>query len=229
VRFLSVFRFGTAADLCITVNNVGKSHAMPVDFVETPLEEIDAILAVNIHGTLAVTKMLVPGMVARCVSLIASSSSRADPIFRKRGLVLNVGSFSGAIASPMLAAYSGSKAFLQTFSDALAAELAPAHVRVQCLNTYFVVSSMSKIRRASALIPTPAAYVRACLARIGSAGGAAYTGRPSAATLYPTHALLDYALGVLSWKSVVIRYTHALHKDIRRRALRKAEREAKKQ
>jgi hypothetical protein len=90
------------------------------------------------------------------------------------------------------------------------------------------VSSMSKIRRSSALIPTPAAYVKACLARVGHSGGAAFTGRPAAATLFPTHAIIDYLLGVLSWKTAVIRYTHNLHKDIRRRALRKAEREAKK-
>jgi 17beta-estradiol 17-dehydrogenase / very-long-chain 3-oxoacyl-CoA reductase len=88
---------------------------------------------------------------------------------------------------------------------------------------------MSKIRRASLMIPTPATYVRACLARIGSAGGALGTGRPSAASVYPPHAVLDYALGVLGWKDAAIGYTHRLHKDIRRRALRKAEREAKGQ
>lgn len=63
----------------------------------------------------------------------------ADAARRKRGLIVNVGSFSGAIASPMLAAYSGSKAFVSTWSDALAAEVAPKGVVVQHLNTYFVV------------------------------------------------------------------------------------------
>lgn len=86
---------------------------------------------------------------------------------------------------------------------------------------------MSKIRRSSALIPTPAAYVRACLSRIGLSGGALFTGRPATASLFPSHAIIDYAIGVLSWKTAVIGYTHRLHKDIRRRALRKAEREAK--
>jgi 17beta-estradiol 17-dehydrogenase / very-long-chain 3-oxoacyl-CoA reductase len=65
-------------------------------------------------------------------------------ILRKRGLIMNVGSFSGAIASPMLATYSASKAFLQTFSDALAAEVRPKGVLVQCLNTYFVVRTQSR-------------------------------------------------------------------------------------
>jgi 17beta-estradiol 17-dehydrogenase / very-long-chain 3-oxoacyl-CoA reductase len=36
-------------------------------------------------------------------------------------------------------------------------------------------------------------------------------------------------MNVVGWKSAIIRYTHGMHKDIRRRALRKAEREAKAQ
>lgn len=36
-------------------------------------------------------------------------------------------------------------------------------------------------------------------------------------------------MGVIAWKGAFIKYTHDLHKDIRRRALRKAEREAKAQ
>jgi 17beta-estradiol 17-dehydrogenase / very-long-chain 3-oxoacyl-CoA reductase len=39
----------------------------------------------------------------------------------------------------MLAVYSGSKAFLRTWSDSLAAELTPKGVVVEHVNTYFVV------------------------------------------------------------------------------------------
>lgn len=53
---------------------------------------------------------------------------------------------------------------------------------------------MSKIRKPTALIPLPSAYVRACLARVGLQGGALGTGRPATLTAYPTHALLDYAV-----------------------------------
>jgi 17beta-estradiol 17-dehydrogenase / very-long-chain 3-oxoacyl-CoA reductase len=199
-------------DIGVLINNVGKSHEMPVDFVETTQQEIDDILTVNINGTLRTTSIVLPGMISR-----------------KRGLIINVGSFSGAVASPMLATYSGSKAFLQTFSDALAAEVAPKGVTVQCLNTYFVVSSMSKIRKATPLIPMPSAYVRSALARIGLQGGAYGTGRPSALTPYPGHALIDWAMNTFGWKGLWISYTHNLHKDIRKRALKKKEREAKRE
>lgn len=107
------------------------------------------------------TKLVLPGMVAR-----------------KRGLILSVGSFAALIPSPLLAVYSGSKAFLQTWSQALGSELEGSGVHVELLNAYFVVSSsivkvdrraytvskqtskLSKIRKSSWMIPTPATYVR---------------------------------------------------------------------
>ena len=88
---------------------------------------------------------------------------------------------------------------------------------------------MSKISRSTALVPTPAAYVRASLGKIGLDCGAAMTDRPNTLTAFWSHALLDYLIHVVGWKAAFISYTHALHKDIRRRALRKRDREAKKQ
>ena len=182
------------------VNNVGKSHEMPSDFVDTPADEIRDILAINVSATLRVTSLVTPGMVSR-----------------HRGLILNIGSFGGAAPAPMLATYGASKAFLATFSDALAAELGPKGVTVEHSNTYFVVSSMSKIRRPSLLIPLPNAYVRAVLRGIA----------PGTQIPYWSHALLGFVMR-LAPAQVVLRYTHALHKDIRKRALKKKEREAKK-
>ena len=65
----------------------------------------------------------------------------ANVIFfrRKRGLILNVGSFAGAVPSPMLAVYSGTKAFLATFSAALGEEVKQHNIVVENLNIYFVV------------------------------------------------------------------------------------------
>jgi NAD(P)-dependent dehydrogenase (short-subunit alcohol dehydrogenase family) len=58
---------------------------------------------------------------------------------RKRGLVLNIGSFAGAVPSPMLATYSRTKAFLATFTSALAEEVRAHNIVVEHVNTYFVV------------------------------------------------------------------------------------------
>ncbi|KAJ7594608.1 3-ketoacyl-CoA reductase [Mycena floridula] len=197
-------------DVGVLVNNVGKSHSMPVYFAETPRDEMNDIVSINVNATLRVTYAVLPGMVQR-----------------KRGLILNIGSFAGAIASPMLATYSGTKAFLSTFSSALGEEVKSHKIVVEHVNTYFVVSKLSKIRKPSLLIPTPAPFVRSVLSKIGMACGAAYTGRPNTSNPYWSHAILDYLIGLVGIPSLFITYTHDLHKDIRRRAIKKAEREAK--
>ncbi|KAG6889104.1 hypothetical protein C0995_003673 [Termitomyces sp. Mi166 len=205
-------------DIGVLVNNVGKSHAMPVYLVDTPKEEMTDIVAINVNATLRVTYAVLPGMV-----------QSPDAMFeRKRGLILNIGSFAGAIPSPMLAVYSGTKAFLATFTSALAEEVRAHNITVEHVNTYFVVSKLSKIRKATAFVPEPGPYVRSVLSKIGLACGAAYSGRPGTSTPYWSHALLDYAMTVIGLPSLFISYTHGLHKSIRRRALRKQEREAKR-
>jgi len=198
-----------AIDVGVLVNNVGKSHNMPTYLVDTPLAEIKDIVQINVGATVRVTYAVLPGMIRR-----------------KRGLVLNIGSFAGSVPSPMLATYSGTKAFLATFSSALAAEVHAHNIIVEHVNTFFVVSKLSKIRRSSIMTPQPREYVRAVLKKIGLACGAACSGRPGTSTPFWSHAMLDYLLGVLGLPSVYIWYTHNLHRSIRRRALKKAAKKA---
>jgi 17beta-estradiol 17-dehydrogenase / very-long-chain 3-oxoacyl-CoA reductase len=51
----------------ILVNNVGKSQEMPTDFVDVTDQERNDILEVNIFSTLRVTKIVLPGLLARSV------------------------------------------------------------------------------------------------------------------------------------------------------------------
>ncbi|KAF5388774.1 hypothetical protein D9757_005616 [Collybiopsis confluens] len=196
----------------VLVNNVGKSHAMPAYLTDTPKDEIADIVSINVNATLKVTYSVLPGMIQR-----------------RRGLILNIGSFAGSVPSPMLATYSGTKAFLSTFSSALGEEVAQHGITVEHVNTYFVVSKLSKIRKASLMIPHPAPYVRSVLAKIGLPCGAAYSRRPNTSTPYWSHAILDYAMTAIDIPTFFISYTHGLHKSIRRRALKKMERESKAQ
>lgn len=85
------------------------------------------------NATLKCTKLVVPGMISR-----------------KRGLILTVGSFASLIPSPLLAVYSGSKAFVSTWSQALGSELKGTGVEVELLNTYFVVRPSLRLSRISA-------------------------------------------------------------------------------
>ncbi|TCD69400.1 hypothetical protein EIP91_007747 [Steccherinum ochraceum] len=198
-------------DVGVLINNVGRSHSHPVDFVDTPVDEMDNILNININATAHVTKIVAPLMVAK-----------------KRGLIISIGSFSGvSVVSPMLAIYSGTKTWLSTWSAGIGEELKSKGVDVMCTNTYFVVSNLSKIRRPSLTTPTPKAYVRSVLSKINLPCGALWTGRPYVTTPYWSHALLDWFMNCVGWKAQYGRFTHNLHRDILRRVKRKQEREAK--
>jgi 17beta-estradiol 17-dehydrogenase / very-long-chain 3-oxoacyl-CoA reductase len=199
-------------DISILVNNVGLSHSIPVPFVETPHKEMVDIIMINCMATLRVTQLVAPGMISR-----------------KRGLIMTMASFGGAFPTPLLATYSGSKAFLQQWSTALGSELEPLGVRVQCIQSHLITTAMSKIRKSSALVPNPKQFVRAVLSKIGRSGGAqgiAFTSSP-----YWSHGLMHWFLSrfVGERSHTLVKINRGMHEDIRRRALRKAARDAKKQ
>ena len=198
-------------DVAVLINNVGKSHSIPTPFALTPEDEMTDIININCHGTLRTTQLVVPGMQQR-----------------KRGLVLTMGSFGGLLPTPLLATYSGSKAFLQQWSTALGAELEPYGVTVELVQAYLITSAMSKVRRTSASIPDPRAFVKTVLGKIGRNGGSpgyAYSSSP-----YWSHGLMAWFLtsvaGVMN--KVVLGQNRGMHESIRKRALRKAERESGK-
>ncbi|KZT58655.1 NAD(P)-binding protein [Calocera cornea HHB12733] len=182
---------------------------MPTSFCDHALSEDLSIVQINVASLLHVTHAVLPRMLAQ-----------------HRGLVLNIGSFSGAFPSPLLSVYSGAKAFVQAWSQCLSAEVAGTGVHVELVNAYFVVSNLSKIRRPSLVAPTPKAYVASVLRKLGVPCGS--IGRPYSITPYWTHALGDWAVQHYAPKAWLLRYVTDMHKDIRRRALKKQERLAKK-
>ena len=194
--------------IAILINNVGQSHSIPVPFAETDRQEVENIININCHATLRVTQTVLPHMLPN-----------------KKGLILTMGSLGGLTPTPLLATYSGSKAFLQQWSTALASELAPKGITVHFVQAYLITSAMSKIKKASIIVPNERNFVKSALSKIGRRGGSvgyAYTGSP-----YWSHALVTwgiiYVLGPMG--SLLLGINNKMHVDIRRRALRKAERE----
>lgn len=200
----------SALEIAILINNVGLSHNIPVPFAETEEKEMADIITINCTGTLRVTQLVAPGMIKR-----------------KKGLILTMASFGGIIPSPLLATYSGSKAFLQQWSSALASELRPHGVTVQLVQSYLVTSAMSKIKRTSLLIPNPKQFVRAALGKIGRHGGA--QGVSATSTPYWSHGIMHWAISTFAgtMNGFVIDYNRTMHEGIRKRALRKARGEKK--
>jgi len=100
--------------LDILVNNAGLGFRGK--FWEIPLEEEISIVRVNIEALLRLTRLFLPGMVAR-----------------NRGRLLNVASVAGFEPGPTLAVYHASKAFVLSMTEALAVELEETNVTATAL------------------------------------------------------------------------------------------------
>jgi len=88
----------------VLVNNAG--FGLHGGFAELPLARQLEIIQVNVTALVALTGLFLPGMFER-----------------KRGGILNVGSVAGFLPGPNMAVYYASKAFVQSFSEALFEEL----------------------------------------------------------------------------------------------------------
>lgn len=86
----------------------------------------------------------------------------------RNGLILNLGSFAALTNSPLLAPYAGTKAFLQTWSQALSSELEGKGVDCWLVNTYFVVSIVVRACWMEASSLRPLSLYSACMLRLPS-------------------------------------------------------------
>jgi short-subunit dehydrogenase len=96
------------------INNAGFGYRGL--FHEQDWDRNQAMIQVNIVALAALTRLFVPDMVAR-----------------RSGRILNVASMAGFVAGPLQSVYYASKAFVVSFSEALASELAGTGVTVTAL------------------------------------------------------------------------------------------------
>ncbi|XP_076646752.1 very-long-chain 3-oxoacyl-CoA reductase [Halictus rubicundus] len=134
----------------VVVNNAGASYEHPELFTELPVENILAILKVNVTAMTGVTKVFLPKMFER-----------------RKGVLINISSMLAYVPSPYLSVYGASKAFVKKLSFDLAAEAEPRGVTVQCVCPGIVATKMTKIKKSSWMAPTPEKYVEASLKTVG--------------------------------------------------------------
>lgn len=135
------------------VNNAGMSHELPEKFGDADLQRVRDIINVNIVAVNELTRVALP-------SLLKNQQANL------RGLIINVGSASGLLPTPLLACYGASKAYLSSFSSSLQREYGKLGVDCDCAVAFFVVSNMSKRKYATAMIPSPESFVRQSLAKV---------------------------------------------------------------
>jgi uncharacterized protein len=110
--FDTVQRDGVEIDILVNDAGLGQKGK----FWETPLDKDIEILRVNIGAVTRLTKLFLKSMVAR-----------------NHGRILNVASIAGFEPGPLLAVYHASKAYVLSFSEALATELEGTNVTMTAL------------------------------------------------------------------------------------------------
>jgi len=184
----------------ILVNNVGIAYDHAEYFHALDQSKIMDIIHVNVTVTTQMTHLVLPQMVQR-----------------KRGAIINVSSASSLVSEPLYAVYTGTKAYINNFSEALHHEYKKYNIDVQAALPGLVTSKLSKVRQSSFFIPSPAAYARTFVAQIGY--------EPISVT-YWTHAI-QFGIALTLPRKVMQSFLLSRGLDIRTRAYRKKEAEKK--
>lgn len=112
-------------DLTILVNNAGIA---PVGYFDgIAWETQHTLLNLHIQATTRLTYAAVPQMRQQ-----------------QRGTIINVSSVTAFLGMPGSVTYNASKAFINSFSDGLAAEVAPDGIRVQAICPGFTTTKMAE-------------------------------------------------------------------------------------
>ena len=101
-------------DIDILINNAGVGDWGP--FVDSSVVKQERMLQLNVVALTNLTHLLLPGMLKR-----------------KQGRILNVASTAAFQPGPLMAVYFASKAYVLSFSSAIAKELKGSGVSVTCL------------------------------------------------------------------------------------------------
>lgn len=125
MRLAALDRFGRLDAL---VNNAGYSSMQL--FQDAEPEEVKRLFGINVYGTFNVTQAVLP-----------------DMLMRQQGTIVNVSSVWGLAGASCEVVYSAAKAAVIGFTKALAREVGPSGIRVNCVAPGAVETDMlSSIR-----------------------------------------------------------------------------------
>ena len=112
----------------ILINNAGLALGVDKEF-EGDMSEWEVVIDTNIKGLLLMTRLVVPGMVAR-----------------GKGHIINIGSIAGDAAYPGGSVYCATKAAVKALSDGLRIDLVDTPLRVTNIKPGLVETNFSMVR-----------------------------------------------------------------------------------
>ncbi len=114
----------TLPEIDIVINNVGLSHIGLL--TDMSLEEWNRLLDVNLTSSFLTCKYLLPSMIQK-----------------QQGCIINISSIWGNTGASMEVAYSSTKGALNSFTKALAKEVAPSNVQVNAIACGLIATDMN--------------------------------------------------------------------------------------
>ncbi len=108
----------------ILVNNAGVN--MKKDFTDVSHEEFQDVLLINVSAVFAISKEVVKNMMQN-----------------GGGSIINISSMASQYGIPKVIAYTASKSAIEGMTRAMAVELSPKGIRVNCIAPGFIATDMS--------------------------------------------------------------------------------------
>jgi len=119
---ITITRFGK---IDILVNNAGVN--LKKEFTDVTNEEFQRILLTNVTAVFTLSKEVVKCMLEKQVS----------------GSIINISSMASQYGIPKVIAYTASKSAIEGMTRAMAVELSPKGIRVNCIAPGFIATDMS--------------------------------------------------------------------------------------
>lgn len=117
--------FSAIGPVDVLVNNAGIVDYGPINWVEP--RTFRRVMDVNVSGSFFCTQQVLSGM-----------------LHKQQGAIINISSMWGRVGSSCEVAYSASKAAIIGMTKALAKELGPSGIRVNCVAPGVIVTDMVK-------------------------------------------------------------------------------------